>query len=130
METKAKKRALEVAEDRIWISVPSFAHRVGIRPSAAPTRIWLTWKVWGLSFRGWDGQARFSNHGPGHRASAMATFAEWLADLAARVGPIRLPTPKKYEVRQACIPSQISCIILGVTVCLSNLMLRSSHGFV
>src|SRR6476659_6792178 len=29
---KTKKRALEVLEDKTWIAVPAFAHKVGIRP--------------------------------------------------------------------------------------------------
>ena len=29
---KTKKRALEVLEDKTWIDVPAFAHKVGIRP--------------------------------------------------------------------------------------------------
>ncbi len=44
---KTKKKALEVLEDKTWMDVPAFAHKLESGPFGGPTRIWLTWKIWG-----------------------------------------------------------------------------------
>ena len=53
---KTKKRALEVLEDRTWIDVPAFAHKVGIRPVRRTYTYLAHLEELGLVTRGLDAQ--------------------------------------------------------------------------
>jgi hypothetical protein len=51
---KTKKRALEVLEDKTWIDVPAFAHKVGIRPVRRTYTYLAHLEDLGLVTRAWD----------------------------------------------------------------------------
>lgn len=51
---KTKKKALEVLEDKTWIDVPAFAHKVGIRPVRRTYTYLAHLEDLGLVTRAWD----------------------------------------------------------------------------
>ena len=51
---KTKKRALEVLEDKTWLDVPAFAHKVGIQPVRRTYTYLAHLEDLGLVERGWD----------------------------------------------------------------------------
>ena len=51
---KTKKRALEVLEDKTWMDVPAFAHKVGIRPVRRTYTYLAHLEDLGLVTRAWD----------------------------------------------------------------------------
>ena len=51
---KTKKKALEVLEDKTWMDVPVFAHKVGIRPVRRAYTYLAHLEDLGLVTRAWD----------------------------------------------------------------------------
>ena len=51
---KTKKKALEVLEDKTWMDVPAFAHKLGIRPVRRTYTYLAHLEDLGLVVRGWD----------------------------------------------------------------------------
>jgi hypothetical protein len=51
---KTKKRALEVLENKTWMDVSAFAHKVGIRPVRRAYTYLAHLEDLGLVIRGWD----------------------------------------------------------------------------
>ena len=51
---ETKKRALEVLEDKTWMDVPAFAHKVGIRPVRRTYTYLAHLEDLGLVTRAWD----------------------------------------------------------------------------
>ena len=51
---KTKKKALEVLEDKTWMDVPAFAHKLGIQPVRRTYAYLAHLEDLGLVVRGWD----------------------------------------------------------------------------
>ena len=51
---KTKNKALEVLENKTWMDVPTFAHKVGIRPVRRTYTYLAHLEDLGLVIRGWD----------------------------------------------------------------------------
>ena len=55
---KTKKKALEVLEDKTWMDVPAFAHKVGVRPVRRAYTYLAHLEDLGLVTRGLDAQGK------------------------------------------------------------------------
>ena len=75
---KTKKRALEVLEDKTWMDVPAFAHKVGIRPVRRAYTYLAHLEDLGLVIRAWDthDKLHFQITDRGTGTPAMATCAK------------------------------------------------------